>query len=51
LLRYAVTTQSRQGATAHRVLVRVDTDQARGELIYSWLAYVSVLRGRYDAQI
>jgi uncharacterized cupredoxin-like copper-binding protein len=29
----------------------VDTDQAREELINSRLAYVSVSRGRYDAQI
>jgi hypothetical protein len=29
----------------------VDTEQARDELINSRLAYVSVSRGRYDAQI
>jgi hypothetical protein len=29
----------------------VDTEQARDELINSRLAYVSISRGRYDAQI
>jgi ATP-dependent exoDNAse (exonuclease V) alpha subunit len=48
---YAVTSHSSQGATADRVLVHVDTEQARDELINSRLAYVSVSRGRYDAQI
>ena len=48
---YAVTSHSSQGATADRVLVHVDTDQAREQLINSRLAYVSVSRGRYDAQI
>ena len=48
---YAVTSHSSQGATADRVLVHVDTEQAREELINSRLAYVAVSRGRYDAQI
>ena len=48
---YAVTSRSRQGATADRVLVHVDTEHAREELINSRLAYVSVSRDRYDAQI
>ncbi len=48
---YAVTSHSSQGATADRVLVHVDTKQAQGELVNSRLAYVSVSRGRYDAQI
>jgi ATP-dependent exoDNAse (exonuclease V) alpha subunit len=48
---YAVTSHSSQGATADRVLVHVDTEQARDELINSRLAYVSISRGRYDAQI
>jgi len=48
---YAVTSHSSQGATADRVLVHVDTEQGRDELINSRLAYVSVSRGRYDAQI
>jgi len=48
---YAVTSHSSQGATADRVLVHVDTEQAHEELINSRLAYVSVSRGRYDAQL
>lgn len=48
---YAVTSHSSQGATADRVLVHVDTEHAREELINSRLAYVSFSRGRYDAQI
>jgi len=48
---YAVTSHSSQGATADRVLVHVDTEHAHEKLINSRLAYVSVSRGRYDAQI
>ena len=48
---YAVTSHSSQGATADRVLVHVDTEQAHDQLVNSRLAYVSVSRGRYDAQI
>jgi len=48
---YAVTSQSSQGATADRVLVHVDTEQAHDQLVNSRLAYVSVSRGRFDAQI
>ena len=48
---YAVTSHSSQGATADRVLVHVDTEHAREEIINSRLAYVAVSRGRYDAQI
>jgi conjugative relaxase-like TrwC/TraI family protein len=48
---YAVTSHSSQGATADRVLVHVDTEQAHEQLINSRLAYVAVSRGRYDAQI
>ena len=48
---YAVTSHSSQGATADRVLVHVDTEQAHDQLINSRLAYVAVSRGRYDAQI
>jgi conjugative relaxase-like TrwC/TraI family protein len=48
---YAVTSHSSQGVTADRVLVHVDTQQAHEELVNSRLAYVSVSRGRYDAQI
>src|SRR5208283_1446704 len=42
---------SSQGATADRVLVHVDTEQSHDQLVNSRLAYVSVSRGRYDAQI
>jgi hypothetical protein len=48
---YAVTSHSSQGATADRVLVHVDSEQACEQLINSRLAYVSVSRGRYDAQV
>jgi ATP-dependent exoDNAse (exonuclease V) alpha subunit len=48
---YAVTSHSSQGATADRVLVHVDTEQAHDQLVNSRLAYVSISRGRYDAQI
>lgn len=48
---YAVTSHGSQGATADRVLVHVDTEQGHDELINSRLAYVSISRGRYDAQI
>jgi hypothetical protein len=48
---YAVTSHSSQGATADRVLVYVDTEQAHDQLVNSRLAYVSISRGRYDAQI
>jgi len=46
---YAVTGHSSQGQTADRVLVHVDTQQS--ELVNNRLAYVSLSRGRYDAQI
>ena len=48
---YAVTSHSSQGATADRVLVHVDTEQAQDQLVNSRLAYVSLSRGHYDAQI
>ncbi len=48
---YAVASHSSQGATADRVLVHVDTEQAHEKLVNTRLAYVSVSRGRYDAQI
>lgn len=48
---YAVTSHSSQGATADRVLVNVDTEEAHANLINSRLAYVAVSRARYDAQI
>jgi len=33
------------------VIVHLDTEQAHDQLVNSRLAYVSVSRGRYDAQI
>ena len=48
---YAVTSHSSQGATADRVLIHVDSEQAHEKLINSRLAYVAVSRARYDAQI
>jgi conjugative relaxase-like TrwC/TraI family protein len=48
---YAVTSHSSQGATADRVLIHVNTEQAHENLINSRLAYVSVSRARFDAQI
>jgi conjugative relaxase-like TrwC/TraI family protein len=48
---YAVTSHSSQGQTADRVLVHVHTERAGEKLVNRRLAYVSVSRGRYDAQI
>jgi hypothetical protein len=47
---YAVTSHSSQGQTADRVLIHVDTDKSE-LLVNDRFAYVSVSRGRYDAQI
>jgi len=48
---YAMTSYSSQGQTADRVLIHVDTELGAKELLNSRMAYVSVSRGRYDAQI
>jgi conjugative relaxase-like TrwC/TraI family protein len=48
---YAVTSHSSQGQTADRVLIHVDTEHTHPNLINTRMAYVSVSRGRYDAQI
>jgi len=48
---YAVTSYSSQGQTAERVLIHVDTDLAAKDLLNSRMAYVSVSRGQWDAQI
>ena len=48
---YAVTSYSSQGQTADRVLVHVDTDLAAKDLLNSRMAYVSISRGQWDAQI
>ena len=46
-----MTSHSSQGQTADRVLIHVDTELAAKDLLNSRMAYVSVSRGRYDAQI
>jgi ATP-dependent exoDNAse (exonuclease V) alpha subunit len=48
---YAMTSYSSQGQTGDRVLIHVDTDLGAKDLLNSRMAYVSVSRGRYDAQI
>ena len=48
---YAMTSHSSQGQTADRVLIHVDTELGAKNLLNSRMAYVSVSRGRYDAQI
>jgi hypothetical protein len=48
---YAFTSHSSQGQTAERVLIHVDTELAAKGLLNSRMAYVSVSRGQWDAQI
>ncbi len=48
---YVMTSHSSQGQTADRVLIHVDTELGAKDLLNSRMAYVSVSRGRYDAQI
>jgi ATP-dependent exoDNAse (exonuclease V) alpha subunit len=48
---YAVTSHSSQGQTADRVLIHVDTELGAKDLINNRMAYVSVSRGQWDAQI
>jgi ATP-dependent exoDNAse (exonuclease V) alpha subunit len=48
---YAVTSYSSQGQTAERVLVNVDTELAAKDMLNSRMAYVSISRGQFDAQI
>jgi len=48
---YAMTSHSSQGQTADRVLIHVDAELGAKDLLNSRMAYVSVSRGRYDAQI
>ena len=48
---YAMTSHSRKGQTADRVLIHVDTELGAKDLLNSRMAYVSVSRGRHDAQI
>jgi ATP-dependent exoDNAse (exonuclease V) alpha subunit len=42
---------SSQGQTAERVLVHVDTELGAKDLLNSRMAYVSISRGQWDAQI
>jgi hypothetical protein len=46
-----MTSHSSQGQTADRVLIHVDTELGAKALLNSRMAYVSVSRGRYDAQV
>jgi ATP-dependent exoDNAse (exonuclease V) alpha subunit len=48
---YAVTSYSSQGQTADRVLINVDTELGAKDLLNNGMAYVSVSRGQWDAQI
>ncbi len=48
---YAMTSHSSQGQTADRVLIHVDTELAAKDLLNSRMAYVSVSRGAFDAQL
>jgi ATP-dependent exoDNAse (exonuclease V) alpha subunit len=48
---YVMTSHSGQGQTADRVLIHVDTELGAKDLLNCRIAYVSVSRGRYDAQI
>jgi ATP-dependent exoDNAse (exonuclease V) alpha subunit len=48
---YAVTSHSSQGQTADRVLIRLDSSQAHGELLNSRMAYVSVSRAQFDVKM
>ncbi len=48
---YAMTSHSSQGQTADRVFIHADTELGAKDLLNSRMAYVSVSRGRYDAQI
>lgn len=48
---YAVTSYSSQGQTAERVLIHVDTELGTKDLLNNRMAYVSVSRGQWDAQI
>ena len=48
---YAMTSHSSQGQTANRVLIHVDTELAAKGLLNNRMAYVSVSRGAFDAQL
>jgi ATP-dependent exoDNAse (exonuclease V) alpha subunit len=48
---YAVTSYPSQGQMADRVLVHVDTELGAKDLLNNRMAYVSISRGQWDAQI
>jgi conjugative relaxase-like TrwC/TraI family protein len=48
---YAVTSHSSQGQTAERVLIHADTELGAKDLLNNRMAYVTVSRGQWDAQI
>lgn len=48
---YVVTSHSSQGQTADRVLIHADTELGAKDLLNNRMAYVSVSRGQWDAQI
>ncbi len=48
---YATTSYSSQGQNCHRVIINIDSLQARGKLLNSRFAYVAVSRASHDAQI
>ena len=48
---YAVTSHSSQEQTAERVLIHADTELGAKDLLNHRMAYVSVSRGQWDAQI
>jgi ATP-dependent exoDNAse (exonuclease V) alpha subunit len=48
---YAMTSHLSQGQTANRVLIHVDTELAAKDLLNNRMAYVSVSRGAFDAQL
>lgn len=48
---YAMTSHSSQGQTANRVLIHVDTELDAKDLLNNRMAYVSVSRGAFDAQL
>jgi hypothetical protein len=45
------TSHSSQGQTAERVRIHVDTELGGKDLLNNRMAYVSVSRGQWDAQI
>ena len=48
---YAMTSHSSQGQTSNRVLIHVDTGLAAKDLLNNRMAYVSVSRGAFGAQL